>query len=407
MILVDLSHTSHTRARTGVQRVCRRLYRALSAKGETSSTLAGGSDPNRFCEPVTWDPYARTWRALEAPERRLLDEEGTAKARGARWPWRARLQGRVTRWLNRPATPLPAADGLIVPEIFSPAVASALPALFAKNRGPRIALFHDAIALKLPELTPAKTVARFPGYLRELLQFDGVAAVSDDSRTALIDWWRWLGIQQPPEVIALPLGIDPPAKDTVLARTSSVPILLSVGSLEGRKNHLALLEACETLWQQGHAFELRLIGLVHPQTGRTALDCANRLQASGRPIRYDGAVDDRSLNSAYHECAFTVYPSLMEGFGLPVLESLSYGKPCICSARGALGESTRGGGCLALPAVDASSLASAIGWLLTKPDHRAQLAFAARARVNKTWSTYADELLAWMNTLKKRLPTTR
>ena len=44
--------------------------------------------------------------------------------------------------------------------IFSPAVAGALPALFARVGGPRVAIFHDAIALQLPDLTPPKSVAR-------------------------------------------------------------------------------------------------------------------------------------------------------------------------------------------------------------------------------------------------------
>jgi len=43
---------------------------------------------------------------------------------------------------------------------------------------------------------------------------------------------------------------------------------------------------------------------------------------------------------------FTVYPSLMEGFGIPILESLWHGKPCVCGGNGALGEVARGGGCL-------------------------------------------------------------
>jgi len=83
---------------------------------------------------------------------------------------------------------------LLVPEVFSPAVAAALPALVAATHGPRVALFHDAIALRFPELTPPKTVARFPAYLRELLMFDGIAAVSEDSRQSLLEYWRWLGL---------------------------------------------------------------------------------------------------------------------------------------------------------------------------------------------------------------------
>ena len=206
----------------------------------------------------------------------------------------------------------------------------------------------DALALKLPEITPAKTVGRFPAYLQELLTFDGVAAISEDSRQTLLDYWRWLEAPHPPPVTVIPLGIEPPPPSSARHAPSplQLPVILSVGSLEGRKNHVALLDACERLWSAGTTFELRLIGLAHPQTGRAALEKIRALQAMGRPLCYDGPVDDATLEAAYAGCAFTVYPSLIEGFGLPVLESLARGKPCVCSGQGALGESARGGGCV-------------------------------------------------------------
>jgi glycosyltransferase involved in cell wall biosynthesis len=126
------------------------------------------------------------------------------------------------------------------------------------------------------------------------------------------------------------------------------------------------------------------------------------LQAAGRPLRYDGPVDDATLASAYAACAFTVYPSLLEGFGLPVLESLAHGKPCVCSAHGALGEAARGGGCLALAAVDAPSLAAAIGRLLAAPEELAALATVAHRRPIRPWGDYARELVAWIATLPRK-----
>jgi glycosyltransferase involved in cell wall biosynthesis len=296
-------------------------------------------------------------------------------------------------------------SGLIVPEVFSAAVARALPAVFATTPGPRIALFHDAIALKFPELTPAKTVARFPAYLVELLAFDGIAAVSEDSRASLVDYWRWLGTANPPPVHAIPLGIDLPGASgspSSALGSQRPPTILSVGSIEGRKNHLALLDACERLWLAGEKFSLHLIGLAHPQTGAAALARLHALQAAGRPLRYDGPVSDAAVAAAYAACAFTVYPSLIEGFGLPVIESLAHGKPCLCSARGALGESARGGGCLALESVNAEALADAIARMLRSPDGLAALATAARARRFKTWHDYASELIGWMSGLPRR-----
>jgi glycosyltransferase involved in cell wall biosynthesis len=191
---------------------------------------------------------------------------------------------------------------------------------------------------------------------------------------------------------AAPVPAIPPA----------VPVVLSVGSIEGRKNHLALLEACEQLWSRGTRFSLHLIGLAHPQTGREALARLHALQRAKRPLRYDGAVSDAAVAAAYADCTFTIYPSLIEGFGLPVLESLAHGKPCICSSQGAIGEAARGGGCLTLKSVDAASLAAAIHRLIILPRECGELAAAARKRHFKTWSRYAQELTGWMRTLARR-----
>lgn len=382
-LLIDTSHTSHTQARTGIQRVTRSLCEALA----------------QDAVPITYDPYARKWRTLAPWETANLSGAGIATKRGARWPLRARIRGTLARWLagRPPRAELPAGSGVVVPELFSPTVAAALPMLPAD--GPRIALFHDAIALRLPELTPGKTVARFPSYLQELLAFDGIAAVSEDSRATLLDYWHWLGIRRVPAVRAIPLGIEIPNDAVGDAPPRAVPTVLSVGSIEGRKNQLALLEACESLWSRGEKFELRLIGLANSETGAAAVRRIGELQAGGRPLRYDGPTDEATLQNAYRECAFTVYPSLMEGFGLPVLESLSHGKPCVCAASGALGEAACGGGCLTLDRVDASSLAASIHELLADASRRQKLARDARGRTFRSWRDYANDLVGWCREL--------
>ncbi|HEX2851843.1 MAG TPA: glycosyltransferase [Opitutaceae bacterium] len=390
-LLLDLSHTSHTRARTGIQRVARALHDALGAQA-----LA-----------ITHDPHRDLWRPLEPWEQANLAANSAEAKRSAQWPLDVKLRARAQRWLGNGAdgsgAALPPSAGLLVPEVFSSGVAAALPALFAATTGPRVAVFHDAIALKFPEITPAKTVARFPAYLCELLRFDGIAANSEDSRDSLVDYWKWLGIADPPPVCAIPLGVDPPAlQKNPPAPASALPIVLSIGSIEGRKNHLALLEACEELWQRGLRFELRLIGLANAQTGRAAVERIHALQAAGRSLIYSGPLDDPAVKIAYAECAFTVYPSLIEGFGLPVIESLAHGKPCVCSARGALGESARGGGCVPLDRVDAGALAATIGRLLESPAELAALEKSARSRKFKTWSDYAREIVDWIRILPRR-----
>ena len=63
---------------------------------------------------------------------------------------------------------------------------------------------------------------------------------------------------------------------------------------------------------------------------------------------------------AYRECLFTVYPSLMEGFGLPILESLWHGKPCVCGGNSARLEVARGGGCLTVDQTSENAIAAGI-----------------------------------------------
>ena len=268
--------------------------------------------------------------------------------------------------------------------------------------GPRAAVFYDAVALKLPEMTPAGTVARYPAYLCELLAFDGIAAISADARGALLDYWAWLGVPDHPPVAAIPLGVEPPRGPTPASDPGGPPVVLSVGTLEGRKNHLALLEACDRLWAEGERFELRLVGAVRPETAGAAWARLEALRTAGRPVRHDGVVDDDILEEAYASCAFTVYPSLMEGFGLPVAESLARGKPCVCSGLGAVGETARGGGCLTVDPVDIPGLASAIGRLLRNGAERERLAAEARSRPIRTSADYARDLTAWMRTLPRR-----
>jgi len=388
--LFDASHTSHTGAQTGIQRVCRTFFAELSAANAAV--------------PICYDPHLIGWRPLRNDELAVLRDQtgGAGKSRGAKWTLPQKISGASQRWLGRRPT-LPTAAGLICPELFSAKVGSRLPELLAAVPGPRVAVFYDAIPLKYPELTPAGTVARFPAYLRELLVFDGIAAISEDSAACLRDYWRWLGITDAPPVQAIPLAIDASHTNTSLAATASgKPRLLCVCTIEGRKNHLALLDACEALWAEGLDFELQLIGMARADTASAALDRIRALQAAGRALLFAGSVPETELHEAYRRCAFTVYPSLIEGFGMPVLESLQHGKPCICSGRGALGESARGGGCVPLDNVDASTLAMAMRRLLRQPGELAALQLAARTRHLKTWPEYTAEFTTWMHELPRR-----
>jgi len=416
MHLLDLTHTAHTRVQTGIQVVCRALYAELAKR--------------HAARPITWDRYAKEWRGLQAWELANLDlhakrdDESGATAnsakvtyqkphakRSAQWPLSARVSGRLRRLRRTLGSPTSAPlaphtgcktdgehnSGLIIPELFAPSLARYHAQL--RVSGPRVAIFYDAIPLKFPELSPAKTVAFYPGYLNALLQFDGIAAISEDSAQTLRDYFRWLGAPHTPQVTAIPLGANLPTAKPPASPCNTLPTILAVGSIEGRKNHLALLDAAESLWARGRRFKLHIIGLAQAETGRAALARINALRAAGCPLHYAGHADLATVEAAYAECDFTVYPSIIEGFGLPVIESLARGRPCICSTKGALGEVAAGGGTLALDEMTAPAIATAIETLLQNPDTLSRLATEARTRRFRTWSEYTDALLDWMGTL--------
>ncbi|MBK8475694.1 MAG: glycosyltransferase [Opitutaceae bacterium] len=388
MLLLDLTHTSHTPANTGIQRQARGVFHALSRLTTTA--------------PICLDPFANAWRPLDAVELRYALGNGTVgRSRGAQWTLSQKLRGWGGRLTGR--TPaLPAASALVCPEIFSPTVARNLVPLFNHCTGPRVAFYFDSIPLTHPEFTPAKTVARFPFYLQELLQFDGIAANSQTTAEILLGYWGWLGVRDCPPVTVVPLGVDVPGAPPPPAPASALPQILCVSSIEGRKNHLALLGAAETLWAAGLHFELRLVGMPRPETASAALAEIARLRAAGRPLRFDGIVTDHALEAAWAACSFSVYPSEIEGFGLPIIESLARGKPCVCAASGATGELVPGGGCLGVQPADAPAFAAALRSLLTDEPLRLRLSDEARRRPVPTWEGCARHLLDWMYQLPRR-----
>jgi glycosyltransferase involved in cell wall biosynthesis len=393
-VVLDLSNTAHCRSATGVQRVARQLYAALAEIG--AKPVA-----------VVCDPYAKRWRAPDAAERALLNPnaaENPAQNRREVWSLAQKARGYLRRGGELDWTKLRGAP-LLAPEIFSPALFTAYSALRQKLAGPAAAVFHDAVALRFPQLTPPASVLRTENYLRELATLDGVAADSVASKADLLEQWARLGVRDQPPVEAIPLGVSaPPSAPAPLSPDEARlgALVLCVGSIEGRKNHRALLEAAELLWREGRQFRLMLAGLPRPETAQGALELAAGLQSIGRPVQLTGAISDQRLEELHAKCRFTVYPSLYEGYGLPVAESLLRRRPCICGSGGALAEAAAGGGCLTVTEPDAPRLAQAMRALLDDDTLYARLCAETTQRRFPTWNDYARQLVAWLGTLSPR-----
>jgi glycosyltransferase involved in cell wall biosynthesis len=164
-----------------------------------------------------------------------------------------------------------------------------------------------------------------------------------------------------------------------------------VGTLEARKNHLALLEAAESLWARGLRFELKLVGMLNRETGTPAGERIRELQRRGRPLAWPGALPESALMQALREADLFIYPSRYEGFGLPVLEALAHGLPCITSDNSALRELSGDGGILTC-GVSTESITAALEALIRFPEKREALRQEALARPLRTMADVCADL---------------
>jgi glycosyltransferase involved in cell wall biosynthesis len=151
-----------------------------------------------------------------------------------------------------------------------------------------------------------------------------------------------------------------------------------------------VLHSAENLWREGLEFSLQFIGAGG--WGEAFPDRVDELRRAGRPVTVRTAVTEDELEEAYATAAFTVFPSLHEGYGLPVVESLSRGTPVITTGYGSTGEIASRGGAVTVDPRDAGELADAMRRLLRDPDALAALCAEIPERPLRDWKNYADEL---------------
>jgi glycosyltransferase involved in cell wall biosynthesis len=371
-----------------MQRMTRRLFAELSARVSVT--------------PLCWNGIANSYHLLGERE---LEYVRTPFLRYKRPASRPELLGEnfpgdLGRFLTRPkfdiAQTLKNGDVFIAPDQFSDRRVLKLPQIAQNRRTRFIAIFHDAAGLRL-SIFRSSPAQNFRRYLEALAAFDLVICISEESRSDLVDYWSRNKITARARTVveSWPVEFDPVERGATPPRENS-PIVLCVSSFTPRKNHLRLLEAADQLWKSGCNFELRLVGSSSGNWGFKVAFEVRRYQALGRPLRWLRHVDDRSLHHAYRECSFTVYPSLMEGFGLPILESLWHGKPCICGGNGAIGETARDGGCLIVDQTSTGHLAEEIGRLLNDETLLRRLSAEARRREFRTWAGYMKNFVGYL-----------
>jgi glycosyltransferase involved in cell wall biosynthesis len=319
---------------------------------------------------------------------RLRQELGAA-AIAVQW------EGRKGAWRQagkKPPVGFSPADWLVTAELFSEAERPGF-WNFLRERPCRLgAIFADAIPLRHPHITWPQSVARHPEYMKMLAAFDRVWAISEASRRDLVEFWRWQGGEVRAGVETIALGAD---FDAGLATSDlRARALLCIGILEPRKNQMFLLDVCEALWAAGLDFELHLIGRVNPHFGGPIAARLKALRRVRPGVHHHEAVSDAHMNRLYQAARATVFPTVAEGYGLPVLESLWKGLPCVCSDLPVLREIAGGGACLMAAPNDPAAWATALRTVLTDDAEWRQLAAEAAARPLPTWADTARLLRA-------------
>jgi glycosyltransferase involved in cell wall biosynthesis len=255
---------------------------------------------------------------------------------------------------------------------------------------------HDLSFVREPETTMPGMSRHLNTWVpRSVARADHVIAVSAATRQDLIELYH----TPPDKISVLYHGVGPEFKSEQAESTLKAvrekyhlppsPFILSVGTIQPRKNYQRLIRAMANL---DKAISLVIVGskgwayeAVFAEVARQGLE---------QHVHFPGFITDDDLPALYQMATAFVYPSLYEGFGLPALEAMACGTPVIASNRSALPEVVGAAGLLVDP-YDEAALAAAIAQVLADKDLQAHLAQAGLLQAKKfCWDDTARQLVA-------------
>jgi glycosyltransferase involved in cell wall biosynthesis len=215
----------------------------------------------------------------------------------------------------------------------------------------RASTIYDLVPLHFPEWTTLRTRLGHRATYRAVARRDLVFAISNFTREDVV---RSLGVPEERIRVARP-GVDPRFTPDGPRADLGTPYVLTVATLEPRKNLATLLDA--------HA----LLGGDHVLAVVGAEGWGDRPELDGPGIRRLGYVPDDELPALYRGASAFAFPSRFEGFGMPIVEAMACGTPVVASAHPSMDEAS---GDVALRAEPDSpdELAHALGQALRGPE---------------------------------------
>jgi len=274
------------------------------------------------------------------------------------------------------------------------------------HRGPSVVTVHDLSHLRHPEYHPPERVAWLEKHLpASLARADRIVVVSPFTQRELLAAFPL----DESRIHVVPPGVGPafrpfsPAGAEAVLRRHGLEwkrYLLSVGTLEPRKNLPGLMRAYRSLPRRlRHRYPLVLAGARGWMEGETER-LARRLEAAGQ-LRWLGYVPAADLPCLYAGALLMGYVSFYEGFGMPVVEAMACGTPVLVSDRGALPETAGGAAVQANPG-DVEGLAERLESLIGDPEARARLGRLGPARArNFTWERSVARIIDCFESIGK------
>ena len=423
-VFIDATYTLGSGRRSGIERVvnnlrlgCEQRARTSGAQAATLISLNGLFYEVGAKEKQSLDALARAQanllanlpKAYQRISGHLVKMTGSSKLKQWFLPdaghmgafklphrfWYKRVLQRICRatQIIQPGR----GDLLILPDAYWARKEVWQAAEAARARGAYIAIVvYDLIPLSHPEFVGSRRSHRFHDYLRQVAQqADVILTISETVRRELIDTLPTLMGDAPycRNITPFPLGSEFPESHgqpreqlaRLFAEVNSENPYLTVAAFDPRKNHRYLLDAFDRFWQQYPDRKLCLVG----RTGSRCNDILQRIHNHprlGRQLFTFHDLSDAELQFCYRACRGVIFPSIVEGFGLPIVEAMWYGQRTLASDT-PIHREVGGSGCLYFDLSSPESLVS----LLAECERQPQLLKQSNSRVAAhTWSECAD-----------------